>query len=452
MVLVTPSTKTHTNSVSATNLESENQELPESENQDLPESESQELSDGESQELPESLELNRDEDWQVMILRANSREIVLRLTNNIDELDELITDLQKFYNEDHLGERCTNVVINKIYAAVFDDAVFRVQAILQEGNEVHCWFHDDGIVEKILRTNLYEIDSRFMKFPFQAFTVQLDGLTDQSESLTKKFIDDKMKENDDVLCLIARPISFDDPITVRLYDTSNDDKDIDLNEEIIKFIETNTLPGSKSTVPKALLPKLNEEDNEYESIDVKVSLVLNPNNFTVTCIEHLDEGSEYQQFNQQLQEFYSKTDEHVELNESMIYPGLFVCVRDNNLQWYRGRIEDVTNTSKCTAHLVDQGRIVLAEMKNIQPLYSQFLDQPMIAIKASLSNTLPIDRDWDIETIIEFRDLVDDKEFEAQVQDIVHIDGEPILQISLINKDGESVSEVLIRNQLANSF
>lgn len=400
-----------------------------------------------------------------MVLRAtNSREIVLRLTNNTEKLDKLITDLHKFYNEDRKGKRVENLIINKIYAAVFDGAVFRVQSILIEGKEVYCWFLDDGIIEKINKSNLYEIDNEFMKLPFQAFNVRLDGLQDQSESLIQKFIDNKMKENDDALCLIARIIptettnddtTNDDTtndettLIVRLYDTSKDDQDIDLNKEIIEFIEnSNTLPGSKNSIPKALLPKFDLNNNEFESIKVRVSLILNPHNFIVTNVEHFEKDSKYQQLNNQLQEFYSKNDEYVELIESMIYPGLFVCVRDLNLKWYRARVDDLAN-SRCTCYLVDEGRIILAEIKNLQPLYSQFLELPMIAIRASLNNIIPIGRDWCIDTIIDFKKLVEDREFDAIVQEIINIDCETILLLNLFDQNNQSVADTLVNNERA---
>lgn len=269
-----------------------------------------------------------DEDWDVLVLRStNSREVVLRLINNTDKLDVLIADLQKYYNEEKRGTKVKNVIINRMYAAVFDDAVFRVQAVQLEGSQVYCWFLDDGIVEKIQRSNLYELSNRFLKLSFQAFAVALDGLEYQSENLIRRFIDNKMKQNDDSLCLYARPVRSD-PLTVRLYDTTNEEKDIDVNEDILKFIKSVThhhnIPGSSKSIPKARLPKLlSSTRNEYEVLQVIVSLAANPHHFVIRESSHFEPNSEFMKLNKSLQDFYDRTEEHIELSESMIFPGIF---------------------------------------------------------------------------------------------------------------------------------
>ena len=73
-----------------------------------------------SQNLPEQLPLDRDNDWPVMVLSVtNRKELVVRLTDNTEQLDELIADLQKFYNTDRLGKPVHDLIINRVYAAVF---------------------------------------------------------------------------------------------------------------------------------------------------------------------------------------------------------------------------------------------------------------------------------------------------------------------------------------------
>ena len=132
---------------------------------------------------------------------------------------------------------------------------------------------------------------------------------------------------------------------------------------------------------------------------------------------------------------------------------MFICVKDGD-KWCRARVDDLTiinkttSNSKCTCYLVDLGKIVVTDIENIQPLYSQFMDFPLIAIRASLSDILPINDDWSVDQIIYFKDLVEEQEFEAIINDIVYVDNEPFLQLNLKNSSMD-ISENLIKNKKA---
>lgn len=73
------------------------------------------------QNLPGELELNSEADWEIMVLNINNRkELFVRLVDNTDKLDELIADMQKFYEEDQLGTPVKHLIIKRIYAAVLE--------------------------------------------------------------------------------------------------------------------------------------------------------------------------------------------------------------------------------------------------------------------------------------------------------------------------------------------
>lgn len=73
-----------------------------------------------SQNLPDQLSFDHDNDWPVMLLSVtNWREITVRLTENTDQLDELIADLNQFYCDDKLGVPVKHLILSKVYVAVF---------------------------------------------------------------------------------------------------------------------------------------------------------------------------------------------------------------------------------------------------------------------------------------------------------------------------------------------
>lgn len=73
------------------------------------------------QKLPSGLLLDQTEDWPVMVLSVtNQKELVIRLIGNTEQLDILIAELHKFYNENQLGKPVHDLTRGRIYAAVFE--------------------------------------------------------------------------------------------------------------------------------------------------------------------------------------------------------------------------------------------------------------------------------------------------------------------------------------------
>lgn len=138
------------------------------------------------------------------------------------------------------------------------------------------------------------------------------------------------------------------------------------------------------------------------------------------------------------------------------FKGLYVCVKDG-FNWCRARIEDLTIpsisdfNSRCTCYLVDLGKIVVVDIENIQPLYSAYIDFPMIALRATLNEVVPTGDDWSIEQVLFFNELVNEKKFKAITNDIVFIDNEPFLHLNL-EVNNINISEMLIKENKARSL
>ena len=326
----------------------------------------------------------------------------------------------------------------------FTGAVFRVQAMLQDDDKVICYFMDDGIFEKIDLSNLRELDQRFMVLPFQAFHLQLDGIKDKSDSLFRRFFDEKMRQSDDALCLIARPTSYE-PLTVRLFDTSGVE-DLDLNSELLDYIAASMkdLPGTLQSVRSSKLPAILKDEDGHR---VVVSMAINPNNFMISSASLY--GEEYRRMEEELEQVYS--DETIPLSANLVYPGLYVSAKKDG-RWYRARIEEQVGskeTPKFTATLIDVGEITVLELIAIQPLYSQFSELPMRVSRASLSGLAPIATTYDINGIVHFKRLIDQKEFTVHDCELVFIDSEQHVLLDLKDSEGRSISEELVEGKSA---
>lgn len=321
-----------------------------------------------------------------------------------------------------------------------------------DDDKVTCYFLDDGVYEKVDRSSLRELDDRFMKLPFQAFMLQLEGVENKSDSLFRKFFDEKMPESGDSLTLIARPTSYD-PIIVRLYDTSGEE-DLDLNLELIDYISTSEkeLPGALQSVRPSELPAiLKEEDGQR----VAVSMAINPNNFMISSVILQDE---YQRMDEELQQIYS--DETIPLSADLIYPGLYVSARRDVKQedrghkemWFRARIESKIASKehpKFTATLIDLGEMIVLELHEIQPLYSQFSHLPMRVSRASLNGLMPVGKQYDIDAIFRFKQLIDQKQFTVHDCELVSVDSEHHVLLDLKDGEGRSISEELVKAKIA---
>ena len=192
-------------------------------------------------ELPEELPLVGNKNWKVKVLNAQNGKLWLRLVENTANLVELLNRLGAYYMDRNQCDSVRTIIIDNIYVVLMDAKVFRAKALkFVDEDLVRCFFLDDGIFENVSIDKLFEIEDEFIKLPFQAFQVELENLKDldeESKLLLDKYIDYKMKEHNNSLSLIAKPISFD-PTTVRLlYETEFKSHDTNLNEMISNFIK-----------------------------------------------------------------------------------------------------------------------------------------------------------------------------------------------------------------------
>ena len=320
--------------------------------------------------------------------------------------------------------------------------------MLQEGNQVHCYFLDDGVHEKIGRDNLYELYPRFMELPFQAFKVQLDGLEGKSESLFRKYFDELMFF-EEAPCFIARPISYE-PITVRLFDTRGV-KDFDVNADLLEHIHVHgkIMFGCLESVRPSDLPAKLAAENGHP---VSVTNLECPNNFSIRSA--IMYQREYKQMELELNQFYSIEDP-IPLNRTMVFVGLFVSVRDpTDDQWYRGRIEELMTDSLSSRQepryevlLIDIGRMIFAGLDRIQPLYSQFQLLPMRVTRASL-NLVPYAKGWDPDAVDHLK-LLTDQPLTAHDCESVMIDSESYVLMDLKDIAGKSLINDMVVTQMA---
>jgi len=193
--------------------------------------------------------LNTESDWrEEIVLWFNQRW--LRLVENTQELNRILSKIHVYYVDEQKGLPPSEpITINKVYAVLKDKSVYRAKVLELIGEEVKCLFLDNGSYENVSKDKFFELEDEFASsLPFKASEVELENVNihnEETRQLMVKYVDFKMKENNNSLCWIAKPTSFNsDPISVRLYDRSSGN-DVLINQLMANFIN-NSLKDKKS--------------------------------------------------------------------------------------------------------------------------------------------------------------------------------------------------------------
>lgn len=208
-------------------------------------------------------------------------------------------------------------------------------------------------------------------------------------------------------------------------------------------------------IPKPILPSVKPNPKNAEDFfDLLVLLAATPNHFIVIPFDNINSNSKFNQMKQRMHDLYEKEENRIELPENVITKGLFIAGKYKHM-WYRIQVKEIINRNpfQVMCLLVDYGEIQSFDLRDIQPLYNEFRELPIQAIKASLATAEPKTNDWDVFACIEFRKMVENKPFVATVFDIKQVDDEPVLSVSLCDTSGANdvyIGKSLVEKGLAN--
>ncbi|XP_040564826.1 tudor domain-containing protein 7 [Lepeophtheirus salmonis] len=181
---------------------------------------------------------------------------------------------------------------------------------------------------------------------------------------------------------------------------------------------------------KGLVPPKIPEKEEY--FDVTVTLAANPSTFYVKPWRQTES---LEILTSEMIEFYSSpTRRVVDITlEDLSKDSFFAAVHSDGF-WYRIKVDRVLDDQTITVKFVDYGDFAMVNLKNLQPLWPQFRNLPMQAIKAFLSDIVPVNGDWTPADAIWFSNRSVNKQFVSVVKDISQEeDGSVKLGVSLID-------------------
>ncbi|XP_013780709.1 tudor domain-containing protein 7-like isoform X2 [Limulus polyphemus] len=320
--------------------------------------------------LPDPLQLPEGTHWDVFVGCVNSSvDLAVRLLDYAEKFDELATDMELYYFDNNHPVR--EVVEGGLYAVKSDESWHRVQILSMDELEVECYFVDNGDTDKVMITDLQELEPKFLCLPFQAVHCQLAGLEDYAEESNTSYhvVDLIMGKT-----MVAEVVTREEPIQVILYDTSTEE-DININEKIINI-----------TAKEAITPKLPQAGHITRAFLTHVSkdgdIFIQIAGHGLTLLQSLMSESSTM---------------FKEAIGSIVKPAMdqMYCVKcDADSAWYRAVVTSLaSNTSSSVEVLyVDYGRaatVPILNMCELEALSETLTQIPHQAIRCRLDGIPP---------------------------------------------------------------
>lgn len=252
-------------------------------------------------------------------------------------------------------------------------------------------------------------------------------------------------------CVVTESASTDDsvkstmPKDLTVITKPSENVEPKVNHEVNLCSSDLQLIGGTAAIPPPNLPAFNP--GGLNLIRIEVSHAINPHNFYVKLVDNKDIWVEFEKMEKDMQELYENEEDRLELELQVMQEKRFYAVQFEN-KWCRAKLDRLLDPMPPMFYLVDIGGIHPIEVRNIQPLYTQFRSKPMAAIKASLSNLKPVAHDWDPIACYQFCEQVRQKSMFAIVNSMVEKEEEMVLNLSL-NQPDNNIEETLIQQKFA---
>ncbi|XP_023162074.2 uncharacterized protein LOC111593517 [Drosophila hydei] len=127
----------------------------------------------------------------------------------------------------------------------------------------------------------------------------------------------------------------------------------------------------------------------------------------------------------------------------------YICAVLYKLNWRRARIvsEPQSQDQRVEIYLLDYGKSVEVQAKDLYFLHSRFAEQPALLMRGTLTDVYPLDLHWPANATWKFRQLVQGQKLHAAIKDIDQ--DERILFINIFSCDTTTISDLLIEAKLA---
>ncbi|KAH8339662.1 hypothetical protein KR074_001959, partial [Drosophila pseudoananassae] len=129
----------------------------------------------------------------------------------------------------------------------------------------------------------------------------------------------------------------------------------------------------------------------------------------------------------------------------------YICAARKDNTWRRARIVATPppKSDIVPVYYVDFGYGEDVSLKNLKFLPSSFANVPALAFRGSLSHIHPLGLHWPPDTISHFRQLVEDREIQAIVDEVDSVNGILFMRLAHNNGFAPSLNRLLVEAGLA---
>ena len=360
-----------------------------------------------------SIQLKPGEKIDVFIPFVESaQKFFCQVSQNSSDLDDLMNKLEEHYSSDQ--EIVTSISVGTFCIARYEDGGwYRAQVTGVQGESIDVFYIDYGDSATLPLSSIRSLKPEFSSLPAQAVKCSLKGYSSNQEP--ENFKDLVIEQEFSVQATCVKTNSYE----VQL--TSKDGSAL-FSQELSEEMET-TAESTCSVAGLQLKPG--------DKVDIFIPFVESAQKFFCQVSQN---SSDLDDLMNKLEEHYSSDQETV----TSISVGTFCIARYEDGGWYRAQVTGVQGES-IDVFYIDYGDSATLPLSSVRSLKPDFTFLPAQAVKCSLkgysNNPGPEN----------FKDLVIEQEFEAQVTSVIT---QSTYEVELVSKDGTSrlISKTLAKD------
>ena len=362
----------------------------------------------------------------------------LQLSENYLGLEQLSTSINDFYSGTFDYEhKLSRPQVGDFCACLFsEDGLWyraRITSVTKAGVEVV--YIDYGNSETVNTASLKILHPQFISQPAVAIPCSLAGLTSSSEAVAQEFV--KRITDCQLVAQFQQPLtSYDTPVSVKLYDTSIPDKDVDIAEALT----TTSIAKSSQTQVDVLIAPVTPVINS--PMECTVSFVVNPGEF---YCQLSSETEPFDNLMNKLYAYYAEQGEGEALRGGAVV-GAYCAAPYSDESWYRGRITAATSSGQVSVYYIDYGNTDKVETEKLHELAPEFYGLPAQALRCRLVSLTPVSDQWSDASTTKFQEFIP----EGKTPQVTFVNqvakGSFEVQLSV---DGKDISQLLVERGLA---
>ena len=357
-----------------------------------------------------NIQWNLGDKIQVFIPYVESaQKFFCQASQNIADLDGLMNRLEEYYSTEQ--NSLTSVSSGCFCVALYEEGGwYRARVNQVQGETVDVFYIDYGDSATLPLNSIREITPEFSSLPAQAVQCCLKGFSANGGPANLKD------------CVIEQEFE------AQVISVKNGVFEIEL------FSDVESLSEMRVKEMEPLVTPICNVSNIQWSVGDKVQVFIpyaeSVHKFFCQPSKHT---SELEQLMNRLEEHYSTS----QANVTSVSSGCFCVALYEEGGWYRARVNQVQEGT-VDVFYIDYGDTATLPLNSIRTIEHEFLSLPAQAVQCCLKG-FSVN-----EGQVNFKDLVVEQEFEAQV---THVKNTSIYEVELVTKDSALISEMLIEGK-----